>query len=106
MLGSAGTVETLAEALQRVPTKPYVLDPVLVATSGHALADDTAAAAIAELLVPLATVVTPNLDARPRALPGWRFRNAEDMERAGRAPAEAAAPPQRWSKADTSRETP
>ncbi|HYK11715.1 MAG TPA: bifunctional hydroxymethylpyrimidine kinase/phosphomethylpyrimidine kinase [Gemmatimonadales bacterium] len=84
MLGSRAGVETVAAALQRVPTKPYVLDPVLVATSGHALADASASSAIAEQLVPLATLVTPNLDEAER-LTGLEVRNAEQMELAGRA---------------------
>jgi hydroxymethylpyrimidine/phosphomethylpyrimidine kinase len=84
MLGSRATVATVAAALQRLPTKPYVLDPVLVATSGQALADDTARTAIMEQLVPLATLVTPNLDEAAR-LTGIEVTNAEQMERAGRA---------------------
>jgi len=84
MLGSAATVSTVAAALRRIPTKPYVLDPVLVATSGHALAEDGTAAAILEHLVPLATLVTPNLDEAAR-LTGMEVTNAEQMERAGRA---------------------
>jgi hydroxymethylpyrimidine/phosphomethylpyrimidine kinase len=84
MLGSQTTVATVAEALESVPTKPYVLDPVLAATSGHALADGTAAAAILEHLVPLATLVTPNLDEAAR-LTDLEVRSAEQMERAGRA---------------------
>lgn len=84
MLGSRTAIETVAAALQRVPTKPYVLDPVLVATSGHALADDSAAAAIVEQLVPLATLVTPNLDEAAR-LAGVDVKSPEQMELAGRA---------------------
>jgi hydroxymethylpyrimidine/phosphomethylpyrimidine kinase len=84
MLGSAATVQTVATALQRLPTKPYVLDPVLAATSGHALADDGAAAAILEFLVPLTTLVTPNLEEAAR-LTGLEVTTPEQMERAGRA---------------------
>ncbi|HEY6784703.1 MAG TPA: bifunctional hydroxymethylpyrimidine kinase/phosphomethylpyrimidine kinase, partial [Gemmatimonadales bacterium] len=76
MLGSRAAIETVAAALRRMPTKPYVLDPVLVATSGHALADETAAAAIVEHLVPLATLVTPNLDEAAR-LTGLEVATAE-----------------------------
>jgi hydroxymethylpyrimidine/phosphomethylpyrimidine kinase len=84
MLGSKAVVETVAAALQRVPTKPYVFDPVLVATSGDQLADDGTPAAMTELLVPLATLVTPNLDEAER-LTGSEVRSADQMERAGRA---------------------
>ena len=83
MLGSAATVRAVAVALQRMPTKPYVLDPVLVATSGDSLGDDDAGVAIAEQLVPVATLVTPNLEEAAR-LTGLEVANAEQMERAGR----------------------
>ncbi|HWZ28151.1 MAG TPA: bifunctional hydroxymethylpyrimidine kinase/phosphomethylpyrimidine kinase [Gemmatimonadales bacterium] len=84
MLASAPLVETVAEALQRLPTKPYVLDPVLVATSGHPLGDDATAEAIRRHLVPLATLVTPNL-AEAERLTGIEVKTPEQMEQAGRA---------------------
>ena len=83
MLGSAAVVETLAAALQRVPTKPYVLDPVLVATSGAGLARDGTADAIARSLVPIASLVTPNIP-EAEALTGLEVRDPGQMERAGR----------------------
>ena len=84
MLPSAEVVETVALALRRLPTKPYVLDPVLVATSGDALAAGGTPEAMREHLVPLATLVTPNLDEAER-LTGAEVRNPDQMERAGRA---------------------
>jgi hydroxymethylpyrimidine/phosphomethylpyrimidine kinase len=84
MLGSSAVVETVAEALQRFNTKPYVLDPVLVATSGHALADDATADAIRRHLLPLATLVTPNLTEAER-LTNLEVKTPEHMEQAGRA---------------------
>jgi len=83
MLGTEDAVRALAEAVRRL-TKPYVLDPVLVATSGDALAQDSTAAAIIKHLLPLATLVTPNLP-EAEALTGSRVRNVADLERAGRA---------------------
>jgi hydroxymethylpyrimidine/phosphomethylpyrimidine kinase len=59
MIGSAETAEAVAEYLTRL-TVPIVFDPVMVATSGSALAD--AATIIAfEKLMSIASVVTPNL---------------------------------------------
>jgi hydroxymethylpyrimidine/phosphomethylpyrimidine kinase len=49
------------EALDLIPNVPVVLDPVMVAESGARLLDQDAIAALAERLVPRATVVTPNL---------------------------------------------
>ena len=59
MLGSAATARAVAEVLEPLDV-PIVLDPVMVATSGDALADDATIAAFARLM-DLATVVTPNL---------------------------------------------
>ena len=62
MLGTAETVEAVNEALDLLePGTPIVIDPVMVAESGAVLLDDDARAALAELLIPRATVITPNL---------------------------------------------
>lgn len=61
MLGSAATVEAIADRLA-VHRPPFVvLDPVLAASSGDALAGARVAEAIVARLFPLATLVTPNL---------------------------------------------
>ena len=59
MLGSAETVAAVAGALAGVGV-PIVLDPVMVAKGGAALADDATMLALALRLLPLASVVTPN----------------------------------------------
>ncbi len=59
MLGSAETARVVADWLERVDV-PVVLDPVMVATSGDALADAATVARLARLMR-LASVVTPNL---------------------------------------------
>lgn len=62
MLGSVATTEAVAAALQHVPAgTPVVVDPVMVAESGARLLDPEAHAALIELIVPRATVITPNL---------------------------------------------
>lgn len=61
MLGSAAIVAAVAEALEPCAGLPIVLDPVLVATSGAVLGDDAVIDAMRQRLVPLATLVTPNL---------------------------------------------
>ena len=69
MLGTADTIAAVDEALDLVGAVPVVLDPVMVAESGALLLDDDARGALAELLVPRATVVTPNIP-EARALIG------------------------------------
>jgi len=59
MLGSPAIADVVAERLENLAV-PIVFDPVMVATSGAALADDATIAAFARLMG-LATLVTPNL---------------------------------------------
>ncbi len=62
MLGTAATIEAVAAALDLLaPGTPIVLDPVMVSESGAELLDPSARGALVELLLPRATVVTPNL---------------------------------------------
>jgi hydroxymethylpyrimidine/phosphomethylpyrimidine kinase len=62
MLGTAETVAAVTEALGLLePGTPIVIDPVMVAESGAVLLDDAARQALVEQLLPLATVITPNL---------------------------------------------
>jgi len=84
MLGSAEIVEAVAAGLTRHQLPNYVLDPVMVATSGDRLLPREAEGLIARRLVPLATLVTPNLD-EAGVLIGEQVRTPDDMERAARA---------------------
>jgi hydroxymethylpyrimidine/phosphomethylpyrimidine kinase len=62
MLGTKETVEAVARALELLDDDvPIVIDPVMVAESGVVLLDDAARRAMVELLLPVATVITPNL---------------------------------------------
>jgi hydroxymethylpyrimidine/phosphomethylpyrimidine kinase len=62
MLGTVATIEAVAEVLAELPPgTPVVLDPVMVAESGAELLEPAARAALISRLLPLATVVTPNL---------------------------------------------
>ena len=78
MLGTAGLVETVARSIERHRLGPYVLDPVMVSTSGDVLLDATAVDAVRSTLVPLADLVTPNLD-ETAVLLGSRPRDEADM---------------------------
>jgi hydroxymethylpyrimidine/phosphomethylpyrimidine kinase len=61
MLGTVATVEAVVEALSYAGDAPVVIDPVMVAESGAILLDDGARRALVERLLPLASVVTPNI---------------------------------------------
>lgn len=82
MLGTAEGVEAVADAITRLRLPNYVLDPVMVASSGDRLLAPDAEAVIARRLVPLATLVTPNLD-EAQLLTAQEVRTPEQMERAG-----------------------
>jgi hydroxymethylpyrimidine/phosphomethylpyrimidine kinase len=62
MLGTRAIVEAVAAALELLdPGTPVVIDPVMVAESGAVLLDEEARDALVTLLLPRATVVTPNV---------------------------------------------
>ena len=69
MLGTSETIAAVRDALDLVSASPVVLDPVMVAESGARLLDSDAHAALVELVLPRAAVVTPNL-AESAALSG------------------------------------
>ncbi len=62
MLATRSLVETVAGAIESEGPWPYVLDPVMVATSGDRLLEADAVNAVAGTLLPLASLVTPNLE--------------------------------------------
>lgn len=61
MLGAAPIIERVAEVLRRYAVRQLVVDPVMVAKSGHRLLAADAVNALREALLPLALVITPNL---------------------------------------------
>ena len=61
MLATAELADTVAEAIASHELRAFVMDPVMVAASGHRLLAPDAEATLARRLVPLATLVTPNL---------------------------------------------
>lgn len=62
LIGSASAIEAIVEVLSQYPEIPIVLDPVLQSGRGDALASRETIAAMKELLIPRATLVTPNSD--------------------------------------------
>ena len=82
MLAEAGLVRLVAKAIRENGWQPLVVDPVMVATSGHRLLTTEAEDIIRESLVPLAALVTPNLD-EAAVLTGRVVHDVATMERAG-----------------------
>lgn len=80
MLGSTEVVETVAEILASADA-PAVVDPVMVAKAGAALLDDSALAAVRGLMVPRASLLTPNAP-EAAALTGLAVETTEDLRRA------------------------
>ena len=84
MVSSAPLIRVIADQLQQYGAKNVVVDPVMVATSGDRLITEDAVSALKELLLPLATVLTPNIP-EAEILSGMTIRSAADMEAAARA---------------------
>lgn len=84
MLATVELVKAVAEAIKRCKFPNYVLDPVMVATSGDPLLDKQAERTVRDHLVSLATLVTPNLD-EASILVEDEIDSIDRMERAGRA---------------------
>jgi hydroxymethylpyrimidine/phosphomethylpyrimidine kinase len=85
MISTADIARTIAASLRRADARNVVLDPVMIAKSGHALLDPTAVAALREELVPIATVITPNLAEAGVLLGGEMPSSLADMHVAVRA---------------------
>ena len=81
MVSSPKIVGAIAEALVRNKAANIVVDPVMVATSGSELASSDAVVALRERLIPLATVITPNIP-EAEALFGARIATRADQEKA------------------------
>ena len=84
MLASAAIVDAVADAVAETGLGNLVVDPVFVSKHGHPLLQEDAVAALRDRLVPLATIVTPNLH-EAGGLAGFRVASREDMERAAAA---------------------
>jgi hydroxymethylpyrimidine/phosphomethylpyrimidine kinase len=83
MLANAGIARAVADALDRRPRLPVVLDTVMVAKSGAQLLDADAVRVIVERLLPRATVVTPNVP-EAEAILGRPIRTIGDLPAAAK----------------------
>jgi hydroxymethylpyrimidine/phosphomethylpyrimidine kinase len=78
MLGSGKVAKVVVDFLEKQKLKHVVLDPILESSSGADLIDASGARLLREKLLPLATVITPNLD-EASALTGLPVSNPDEM---------------------------
>jgi len=79
MLATSEIIEAVAGALETLPGVPVVLDPVMVAASGDVLLDEDAIETLRAVLVPRATLITPNLPEAAKLLGGDRAKDEREM---------------------------
>ena len=83
MVSSPELIDVIAERLTFYKAKNIVVDPVMVATSGAKLIADDAIDILVKKLMPLATVVTPNIP-EGEILSGMKITSRDDMEKAAK----------------------
>ena len=88
MVSNADIIRAIADKLREYRAEHIVVDPVMVATSGSRLISQEAVDALKELLLPLATVLTPNIP-EAEVLSGLTISGPADMEKAAQAIGEA-----------------
>ena len=81
MVASPALVEVIAERLEYYHAEKVVVDPVMVATSGSVLSKDSAVSVMREKLLPLASVITPNIP-ESEILWGKKITTQAEMEQA------------------------
>ncbi len=81
MVASGGLIEVIAEKMCLYQANNIVVDPVMVATSGAKLIDENAIAILKSRLLPLATLVTPNIP-EAEVLSGLKIQSREEMHKA------------------------
>ena len=78
-MATGPVIEAVAEGLKDYPGVPVVLDPVMIAASGDPLLDPDAVDALRCVLIPLATLITPNLAEAAALLACSPARNEYEM---------------------------
>ncbi|MGN0483204.1 MAG: bifunctional hydroxymethylpyrimidine kinase/phosphomethylpyrimidine kinase [Lachnospiraceae bacterium] len=81
MVSSATLIHVIAEMLKKYPVEHVVVDPVMISTSGHRLLETEAQEAMVQELIPLATLLTPNIP-EAEVLSGIEIQTEDDMARA------------------------
>ncbi len=88
MVSSVELIQTIAERLSYYKAKNIVVDPVMVATSGHSLMKSNAVSVLIQELFPIATLITPNIP-EAEVLSGMKISTKEDMEKSAKHMGEA-----------------
>lgn len=83
MLANADIIEAVADRLASHPEIAKVVDPVMIATSGAKLIDDDAVRTLTDALLPLATVITPNIP-EAETLSGMKIACRADVHEAAK----------------------
>ncbi|MGY3725276.1 hydroxymethylpyrimidine/phosphomethylpyrimidine kinase [Granulicatella balaenopterae] len=78
MLADSAVVKTVVKMYKQVDFGPLIVDPVMIAKGGHPLLEEEAVATIKEELLPIATVLTPNLP-EAEVLIGEKITTEEEM---------------------------
>jgi len=84
MVSNSGLIQVIADTLKQYRPGRVVLDPVMVSTSGSRLIAPEAQETLVTQLMPLASVITPNIP-EAEVLCGRKIENAQDMEAAAKA---------------------
>ena len=88
MVASAALIEVIAEQLRHYQAQNVVIDPVMVSTSGARLIAEDAVETLKRVLLPLATVITPNIP-EAEILSGLEIHSEAEMLAAAKAIADA-----------------
>ncbi|MBQ5998001.1 MAG: bifunctional hydroxymethylpyrimidine kinase/phosphomethylpyrimidine kinase [Treponema sp.] len=83
MVSSASLISVIAKKIKEYNLKNIVVDPVMIATSGSRLLNDDALKNLTEELIPLASVITPNIP-EAQVLSGMTITDSASMENAAR----------------------
>lgn len=83
MVSSSDLIRVIAERLRHYGAKNIVVDPVMVATSGSSLMKTDAVQTLIDELLPLSTVITPNIP-EGEILSSEKIESKDDMERAAK----------------------
>lgn len=85
MLHTSGMIEAVVEEIDAGPAEiPLVVDPVMRAKGGEALLETAAGDALKTVLLPMATIITPNIP-EAEMLSGEKIATLDDQKRAGEA---------------------
>lgn len=81
MVNNSQTIKAIIEGLSNYPYKHLIIDPIIFSTSGKRLLESDAVAVFCNELLPLATLITPNIP-ETEVLSGMKITQEEDIKRA------------------------